>query len=276
MVVKKGKKASKGKQKSQQIGRRKETTPRTKKSKSEGQLVTQPKQKVRLAKKKLEKSRKASARTSAQKRAAVPKSGAAAKSEVKTTPKSNKKANPKQVTNGRLQTVKPRSMITKSLSRVQKPKNVKKVLPRTLVENSADLGAAIKKLEVSLRNEFKEKMHVEIEMAFQTCLAAMEQAANLMESRLTTVLGEMRNLVAGAKPEFKNGKLRSVVSEDGKERTDYTYGNDEKIISRTYREGRLKFEIVHTRFGNPISGRMFGSSGEVVREFSYGPDGQVK
>ena len=119
-------------------------------------------------------------------------------------------------------------------------------------------------------------LKTEISMAFDVCLSAMEQAANLMESRLVTVLGEMSNLVTGAKPDFKDGKLKSVVSDDGNERTDFSYGNDGLVTSRTYRSGKLKFEIVHGKLGNPISGKMFDPSGKVVKEFSYGPDGQVK
>lgn len=127
-----------------------------------------------------------------------------------------------------------------------------------------------------IRDEFKRTLKAEIAAAFDVCLAAIEQAVNLMESRLATVLGEMSNLVTGAKPKFKSGKLESVVSEDGKETTNFSYERDGLVISRTYRDGKLRFEIVHGKLGNPLRGKMFGPSGNVVKEFSYGPDGQVK
>lgn len=112
--------------------------------------------------------------------------------------------------------------------------------------------------------------------AFKLCLASIEQASNLMESRLASVLGEISNLVSGAKPTFASGKLKSVVSPDGTERTDYTYEENGTVTSRTYRNGKLKFEIVHNKFGVPLSGKMLDENGNCVREFEYGPDGQVK
>lgn len=162
------------------------------------------------------------------------------------------------------------------------PKTAKKaiIVPKTVakagVSRSADWMELVEKKIAGARNEFRTMLKTEISAAFDVCLSAMEQAANLMESRLVTVLGEMSNLVTGAKPDFKDGKLKSVVSDDGNERTDFSYGNDGLVTSRTYRSGKLKFEIVHGKLGNPISGKMFDPSGKVVKEFSYGPDGQVK
>ena len=147
---------------------------------------------------------------------------------------------------------------------------------KATAKSPSDRIAGLEKDIAKVRNEFKTILKSEISAAFEVCLSAMEQAANLMESRLVTVLGEMSNLVTGAKPDFKDGKLKSVVSDDGNERTDFSYGNDGLVTSRTYRGGKLKFEIVHGKLGNPISGKMFDPSGKVVKEFSYGPDGQVK
>ena len=147
---------------------------------------------------------------------------------------------------------------------------------KTVSNNIAERVTSIEKGLAQIRTEFKKALKEETSAAFDVCLSAMEQAANLMESRLVSVLGEMTNLVTGAKPDFKDGKLKSVVSDDGNERTDFLYGNDGLVTSRTYRGGKLKFEIVHGKLGNPISGKMFDSSGKVVKEFSYGPDGQVK
>ena len=151
-----------------------------------------------------------------------------------------------------------------------------KVAAKASAKNPADRIAALEKDITKVRSELKNALKTEISAAFDVCLSAMEQAANLMESRLVTVLGEMSNLVTGAKPDFKDGKLKSVFSDDGNERTDFSYGNDGLVTSRTYRSGKLKFEIVHGKLGNPISGKMFDPSGKVVKEFSYGPDGQVK
>ena len=112
--------------------------------------------------------------------------------------------------------------------------------------------------------------------SFKLCLASIEQASNLMESRLASVLGEISNLVSGAKPTFASGKLKSVVSPDGTERTDYTYEKNGTVTSRTYRGGKLKFEIVHNKFGVPLLGMMLDENGKCVRQFKYGPDGQVR
>lgn len=162
------------------------------------------------------------------------------------------------------------------LNHGKKAMAVPKAVAKSVGSKPASRIALVEKKIAGIRNEFKKALKTEVSAAFDVCLAAMENAANLMEARLVTVLGEMSNLVSGAKPDFKDGKLKSVVSEDGKERTDFSYGNNGLVTSRTYRDGKLKFEIIHGKLGNPLSGRMFDSSGNVAKEFSYGPDGQVK
>lgn len=179
-----------------------------------------------------------------------------------------------KVMKSKIKTVVPKVAIR--LNTVKKATVATKAVAKAGVSRSADWMELVEKKIVEVRNEFKKALKAEITSAFDVCLSAMEQAANLMESRLVTVLGEMSNLVTGAKPDFKDGKLKSVVSENGVERTDFSYGNDGLVTSRTYRNGTLKFEIVHGKLGNPVSGKMFDSSGKIVKEFSYGPDGQVK
>lgn len=151
-----------------------------------------------------------------------------------------------------------------------------KTTSRIDIAKSAGRASDVEKKIINIRKEFKKTLKAEIAAAFDVCLAAMEQTVNLMESRLATVLGEMSNLVTGAKPKFNGGKLESIISEDGKETTSFSYGSDGLVTSRTCRDGKLKFEIVHGKLGNPLRGKMFGPSGDMVKEFSYGPDGQVK
>ena len=128
----------------------------------------------------------------------------------------------------------------------------------------------------ALKSEFSKELRLEVGRAFDMCLAAVEHASNLMESRMASVLGEVSNLVTGAKPKFTKGKLTSVQSDDGHEHTDYVYAKGGLVTSKTYRDGKLKFEIVHNEYGVPVNGKMFDVNGKVVREFKYGPDGQVK
>lgn len=128
----------------------------------------------------------------------------------------------------------------------------------------------------ALKSEFSKELRLEVGRAFDMCLAAVEHASNLMESRMASVLGEVANLVTGAKPKFAKGKLTSVESDDGHEHTDYVYAKGGLVTSKTYRDGKLKFEIVHNEYGVPVNGKMFDANGKVVREFKYGPDGQVK
>ncbi len=47
------------------------------------------------------------------------------------------------------------------------------------------------------------------------------------------------------------------------------------VVSKTYRDGVLKFEIKHTKFGSPISGKIFGEGGSVIKSFAYDEFGQV-
>ena len=173
-----------------------------------------------------------------------------------------------------------KSVVIKSAKKTQvskrcnnsKPKNALKIV----AAKSTGVALGVRRRTAGVSNEFMKILKAEIAAAFDVCLAAMEHTVNLMESRLATVLGEMSNLVTGAKPKFKCGKLESIVSDDGKETTNFSYGSDGLVTSRTYRDGKLKFEIVHGKLGNPLCGKMFGPSGEVVKEFSYSPDGQVK
>ena len=123
---------------------------------------------------------------------------------------------------------------------------------------------------------FQAEVEDRIARAFDMCVATVEQAVNIMEARLSSVLGQMDNLVSGAKPKFSNGRLSTVVSKDGTERTEYTYNDDGTVVSRVSRNGVLKYRIVHDSFGRPQSGKMYNAAGQVVKEFNYGPDGQVK
>jgi hypothetical protein len=169
-----------------------------------------------------------------------------------------------------------RAGLEKKLKVAIKKDATSKGVVKSVSNNIAERVTSVEKHLTQIRNEFKKILKVEVAAAFDVCLAAMENATNIMESRLATVLGEMSTLVTGAKPDFKDGKLKSIVSDDGNERTDFSYANDGLVTSRTYRDGKLKFEIVHGKLGSPISGKMFDPSGKVVKEFSYGPDGQVK
>ena len=171
--------------------------------------------------------------------------------------------------------------IANGVKKTAKAGSAKAIAPKVAFRSTkkakpTDWATVVAEEIADVRKEFKKALKAEVAAAFDICLSAMEQSANLMESRLVTVLGEMSNLVTGAKPNFKDGKLKTVISEDGKERTDFSYGRNGLVTSRTYRDGKLRFEIVHSRFGNPLTGKMFGPSGDVVKEFSYGPDGQVK
>ena len=47
------------------------------------------------------------------------------------------------------------------------------------------------------------------------------------------------------------------------------------VVSKTYRDGVLKFEIKHTKFGSPISGKIFDEGGSVIKSFAYDEFGQV-
>lgn len=184
-----------------------------------------------------------------------------------------KKASKPSAKAASVQRGKPKAAVKKGAKKSVAPKSAPKpkVAPKKPTKNAPKLSP----LEIAmqgLRLEFKQ----EIDRSFAVCMAAIEQSSNLMESRLVSVLGEMRNLVSGATSSFQNGKLKSVVSADGEERTDYAYQKDGTIVSRTYRGDKLRFEIVHNKFGNPISGKMFGKDGKKVEKaFSYNGNGEV-
>ena len=168
----------------------------------------------------------------------------------------------------------------KSVSKTERKAKVKpakaKPMARRKPKAKLDVKAKVSKRVQTRVTSRKNDLHEEINAAFRLCMASIEQASNLMESRLASVLGEISNLVSGAKPTFAAGKLKSVVSPDGVEKTDYSYAKNGTVTSRTYRNGKLKFEIIHNKFGVPLSGKMLDESGNCIREFQYGPDGQVK
>lgn len=204
--------------------------------------------------------------------AKLPKRGKSAKTEKKasadTPPKvmAAKSATGAGKAKGRLAGAKvPEKKATANAPSAQKP-----------VQGVAEWMDAVSRDIAALKSEFSRELRLEVGRAFDMCLAAVEHASNLMESRMTSVLGEISNLVTGAKPKFTKGKLTSVESDDGHEHTDYVYARGGLVTSKTYRDGKLKFEIVHNEYGVPVNGKMFDANGKVVREFKYGPDGQVK
>lgn len=56
---------------------------------------------------------------------------------------------------------------------------------------------------------------------------------------------------------------------------EYDRRRDGSAVSRTYRDGKLVFEVVLSKFGAPQSGKMFGDHRKVLKKFTYGLDGQV-
>ena len=60
------------------------------------------------------------------------------------------------------------------------------------------------------------------------------------------------------------------------ERTVFEPQPDGRMVSKTFRNGKRVFEIVFSEYGAPQKGMMFSESGKLIREFEYGPDGQVK
>lgn len=192
----------------------------------------------------------------------------AAKSKKKLPSKGKASAKPKKtVATRKAKVVKAKTAKAKAVKPAKKPlvRKAAKVARKPVGKSAPKKPKGLKAEVLAAVNE-----------SFKLCLASIEQASNLMESRLASVLGEISNLVSGAKPTFASGKLKSVVSPDGTERTDYTYEKNGTVTSRTYRGGKLKFEIVHNKFGVPLSGKMLDENGKCVRQFKYGPDGQVR
>ncbi len=177
--------------------------------------------------------------------------------------------------------VKKQSPVAKKIARKVAPAVVKKPVAKTVVPVAKKTPLAPPSVQVPQEMmvslpAVRELISEEVRAAFEICLSAVQQATHLMESRFASALNEMDVLLSRAKPTFDEGRLTTVVSVDGTERTEYKYDADGMVTSRTCRDGTLKFEIVHDSFGTPVSGKMYNGEGQVVKTFEYGPDGQVK
>ena len=118
------------------------------------------------------------------------------------------------------------------------------------------------------------------------------ETQNKLEARLYGIQSSVMLLNSGvdnAPPQEKIEKKKTASSKESRseiqradfiplpgEKTDFETLPDGKTISRTYRDGKLIFEITLNRYGVPEKGTMFSASGKTIREFNYGPDGQVK
>lgn len=68
---------------------------------------------------------------------------------------------------------------------------------------------------------------------------------------------------------------RSVIVNDNDE-ISFESLDEGKVRSRTYRNGELIFEVVHSEFGMPEMGVMYSPSGNILKKFEYDSNGQVK
>jgi len=59
------------------------------------------------------------------------------------------------------------------------------------------------------------------------------------------------------------------------QRTEYNHLKNGNAVCRTYRDGKLVFEVELSKYGSPQSGKMFGEHRKVLKRFTYGHDGQV-
>lgn len=74
---------------------------------------------------------------------------------------------------------------------------------------------------------------------------------------------------------YVRGRLKTVYNDADKERVEYDYSHQRRVMCRMYRDDKLVFEFEMNRFGLPIRGRMFGGRRKRLCAFDYDDCGQV-
>ena len=117
-----------------------------------------------------------------------------------------------------------------------------------------------------------------IQADFEARLNGIQSSIQLLSLNINaTAVSETAEQVKKSQKQTSGSESRksAFVPRNG-EKTDFETLPDGKTVSRTYRNGKLVFEILLGRYGVPEKGKMFSESGDLRREFEYGPDGQVK
>jgi len=165
-------------------------------------------------------------------------------------------------------------------------------------EKFISFEASIKKLlteSETLRKEFTAITQAQTQIAV-THNKKTEEFKSLLELRLAGLLAALQLLETNLQ---KNNSSTQVKTEKavpdnvssnslGKEKKKqniyapngdeirFTKQTDGKTISKTYRKGKLCFEILHSPWGVPEKGTMYAEDGKVLKVFEYDSDGQVK
>ncbi len=74
---------------------------------------------------------------------------------------------------------------------------------------------------------------------------------------------------------FIPGKIEKVINNKDNSETIFESKDNGEVLSKTFVNGRLKYEIIHTVYGNPISGTTYNEDGNIREEYTYDKLGQV-
>ena len=74
---------------------------------------------------------------------------------------------------------------------------------------------------------------------------------------------------------FSPGKIERVENADDHSLTTFEYLDNRMVVSKTYINDILKYEIMHSEYGNPVSGQVFDDKENPIVKYSYDKFGQV-
>ena len=77
------------------------------------------------------------------------------------------------------------------------------------------------------------------------------------------------------KKHFTPGRVEQIVDETAKSTTEFTHQDNGTVISKTFVDGTLRYEITHSSFGNPLNGKSYDHEGQLVEQYEYNELGQV-
>ena len=129
--------------------------------------------------------------------------------------------------------------------------------------------------ETQTKNDLKQTRHIEdIRNLFELRLAGLLSTLQLLES-------ELKEVQKADNPAKKTDRTSSeesgkIIHSPNGDKIHFYKQSDGRTISKTYRDEKLCFEIVHSEWGVPEKGIMYSDAGEVLKTFEYDSNGQVK
>ena len=161
--------------------------------------------------------------------------------------------------------------------------SIKKLMTEseTLRKEFTAITQAQTQIEVT-HNKKTEEFKSLLELRLAGLLAALQLLETNLQKNNSSTQVKTEKAVVSSLPDNvssnslgKDKKKQNIYAPNGDE-IRFTKQTDGKTISKTYRKGKLCFEILHSPWGVPEKGTMYAEDGKVLKYFEYDSNGQVK